>query len=149
MKELLSRSLALETKYYRGCSGDEVFPEDCPLAITNSRTEFLGLEHFGVEPRDEPLEACQLLARIATLETSTHFELRLLALELRFGLKYTGYGIISRIEALDKKVFGYFPSQPPLMRIAATRLSFKSPLSGYEGSAALRRKAYRSAGGSN
>ena len=43
IKELLSRSLALETKYHGDYSGDEVFPEDCPLAIARKRTEYLAL----------------------------------------------------------------------------------------------------------
>jgi hypothetical protein len=81
--------LTIETKYYGDGDGDEVFPEDCPLAITNSRIESLEFEHFEVETRDDPLEAGQLLARIVELECATHFESRLLALELRFGLKET------------------------------------------------------------
>jgi hypothetical protein len=37
------------------------------------------------------------------------------------------------------KVFGASPSQPPLVRVAALE-AFKSPLSGYQDLAALRRK---------
>jgi hypothetical protein len=132
--------LTIETKYYGDGDGDEVFPEDCPLAITNSRIESLEFEHFEVETRDDPLEAGQLLARIAARECATHFESRLLALELRFGLKETTQVMLHfRIEVLDKKVFGKSPSQPPLGRVAALE-AFKSPLSGYQGSAALRGK---------
>jgi hypothetical protein len=92
-----------------------------------------------VEPRDDLLDSGQLFARITALKDAAHFELRLLALKLRFGLKGTGFGILARIEALGK-VFGESPSQSPLVRAAALE-AFNSPLSGYQGAAALGAKA--------
>ena len=97
----------------------------------------LGFEIFGVEPQnssnelDYQLEASHILPRIAAFEGATHFIPRFSALEVRFSLKGTGGGIFSRIEALDRKVLGESPSQPPLVRIAALE-AFKSPLSGYQ-----------------
>jgi hypothetical protein len=115
------------------------------LEIALNRIEYLDFELFGVEPRDGSneldcqLEASHILARIAAIEGEKRFIPRLSALEFRFGLKGTGCGIFSRIEALDKKVLGESPSQPLLVRIAALE-AFKSPLSAYQGLTALRGK---------
>ena len=47
--------------------------------------------------------------------------------------------LIYHTEALEMKVFGDSPSQPPLVRVAALE-AFKSPLSGYQGPQGLREK---------
>jgi hypothetical protein len=63
-----------------------------------------------------------------------------LALGLRFNVEITGGGRFSRIKALDRKIFGDSPSQPPLVRVVALE-AFKLPVCGYQGSVALREMA--------
>jgi hypothetical protein len=96
--------------------------------------------YFFLKPRDDPLEAGQLLSRVAALEVLPHFEPQFFG--LRVPLRFEGkwwWSILSRIGALGKIVFGDLPSQPPPMRVAALE-ALKSPLSSYKSSAALREK---------